>query len=118
MSSEMYPSPRIESAFKKYWDLFIEDVVGRPNFSEHHLLQLEVLCDLYLEYKRLADVLEITGYTYTSTGQYGTQVKPQPEVQQLNNCRSNIEKYTKLLGISLKANPSAVTSEKEQENWE
>ena len=118
LGREKYPSPKTELAFKRYWDLFIEDVSSRPNFNEHHLLQLELLCDLYLEYTRLTEVLEITGYTYTTTGQYGAQTKPQPEVQQLNNCRSSIEKYTKLLGITLKANPTPLQSEKEQENWE
>lgn len=114
-NNRRYPSPRSNQEFTKYWNIFIEDVASRPNFTESHLLQLEILCDLYAEYRLLREILEVTGYTYTTAGLNGPQQKSHPEVAQLNVCRGGIEKYTKLLGITLKRQDVTVDPEKKEE---
>jgi phage terminase small subunit len=112
-----YKSPSDNPVFKKYWQIFLPEIMARPNFKEVHLHQLELLCDLYLEYYNLKAIIELDGYTYVSEGRNGTQVKISPEVQQMNKCRAEIRNYSRMLGIALmKDNEPTVTDEEEE--WE
>lgn len=113
-----YPSPDKDPEFTKYWDSYIESVTGRENFKEGHLFQLEILCNLHKEHKKLTDVLEITGQTYINNSQrYGDVIKTYPEVTQLNHVRGQIVLYTKMLGLMLVKDTKPSTSQ-ESEEWD
>lgn len=118
MSKEKYPSPDPDPEFIKYWRSYIPSVTGRENFNSGHLFQLEILCSLHKEHKKLQDTLDITGYTYMSEGGRNGQImKPYPEVTQMNSVRNQIIIYTKMLGLTLVKDTSPSES-KEANEWE
>ena len=97
-----FKSPKTNKAFKRRWDTLIGEVTGRENFKPGHLYQLEVLCDLYVEYDRLVEYLDENGYSYSQVGgRYGDQEKRRPEVDQLAKCRAEIRNYCRMLGLLL-----------------
>lgn len=94
--------PKTNKIFVAKWNSLLPDVMARDNFKPGHLFQLEILCDLYVEYQDLLDSLELTGPTFVTTdGRNGTQVKMRPEVNQLNRVRAEIRNYSKHLGLLL-----------------
>jgi hypothetical protein len=113
-----YKSPKEEPVFKKYWNIFLPEVMERPNFKEVHLHQLEILCDLYVEYHKLQSIIEFDGYTYVSVGRNGEQQRITPEVNQLNRCRGEIRNYCKMLGIALVKDSGESTKEEDKDEWE
>lgn len=97
-----YTPPKAHPTFVKMWEVLIDEVTSRENFKKGHLYQLEILCDLYVEVDKLTSALEISGYTYeTSGGRNGDQYKMYPEVAQLNRARAEIRNYSKHLGLLL-----------------
>ncbi len=115
--SKKHKSPKANPTFVKYWNIFLPEVESRDNFRPVHLHQLEILCDLYVEYHNLQTIIELDGYTFTSIGRNGEQQKITPEVIQLNKCRGEIRNYCKMLGIAL-VKDSGMTTEKEKDDWE
>lgn len=113
-----YKSPKSNPDFKKYWEIFLPEVTSRDNFKPVHLHQLEILCDLHVEYNALLTLISVGGYTYTTNGgRNGDLVKLAPEVAQLNRCRSEIRNYCKMLGIALVKDTGGGDSGAEEE-WE
>lgn len=113
-----YKPPKSGEVFKKYWGIFLPEVMERPNFKPVHLHQLEILCDLYVEYHKLQDIIDLDGYTYVSVGRNGEQQRITPEVQQLNRCRGEIRNYCKMLGIALVKDTGESMKEEDQDEWE
>ena len=111
-------SPKNHPEFIKMWRLLYLPVVNRENFKEHHLSQLMILCDLYVELEKLNDLIELLGYTYDAVGGRGAGeiIRIRPEVNQINRCRSEIRNYSKLLGLLLVETENGNT--KEEEEWE
>jgi hypothetical protein len=104
--------------FEEYYDLFLADIEKRDNFKETHKIQLEILCNLYVEMGRLEEFVYKEGYTYASDGRNGYQEKIRPEVAQLNRTRSEIRAYSRMLGLLLvKDGPSARDANEETE-WD
>jgi hypothetical protein len=104
-------------SFKEYYDLFLADIEKRDNFKPTHKVQLEVLCNLYMEMHKLEDYIAKEGYTYCSDGRNGYQEKIRPEVAQLNRVRSEIRAYSRMLGLLLvKDAPSK--EENEDSEWD
>lgn len=95
-----YPPPKTDPEFKKLWELFIKDIEFRDNFQVGHLKYLEVLCDLYVEYKLLTDILLKQGLTFETEGRNGFQIKPRPEVSQKNSVVGQITAITKVLNLA------------------
>lgn len=117
-AAKKYPSPRPQNTiFTSRWNLFIEDVVDRPNFKRGHLYQLELLCNLYVELHAMEELIAEFGYTYEIVGRNGAQVKPRPEVTQKNRVLSEIRSYSKMLGLLL-VKDSKFTDEEESETWD
>jgi hypothetical protein len=76
-----------------------------------------MLCGMHKEYKKLMDVIEVTGHTYMSeSGRYGQVLKKYPEVEQINIIRNQILAYTKMLGLMLVKDISPSDS-KEADEW-
>jgi phage terminase small subunit len=95
-------SPKQHPVFVRMWNKLIPEVISRENFKDGHLHQLEVLCDLYVEYAKLEALIEQWGFTYVSNGgRSGDQIKIRPEVNQMNRVRSEIRSYSKMLGLLL-----------------
>jgi len=110
-------SPRGDSEFVKYWELFVGDVSGRENVKMGHLKQLELLCEMYLENDHLSGIIELKGYTYEAgEGRNGNQLKLRPEVQQLNRLRAEIRAYSIMLGLTL-VKDTIKTKTPEAESW-
>lgn len=108
-------SPKGQSKFRKYWNYFIEDVSKRDNFCKSHLKQLEILCDLHVQYDEIATMLKKEGLTYETEGRNGFQIKPHPALTQYNKIIVEIRNYHKNLGLVM--NKVAETPEEETNEW-
>lgn len=115
-----YPPPKKHPVFVKRWREYIDDVVKRENFKRGHLAQLAVLCDLYVEYDKLEELIDENGFTYETHGQSGLQIKQRPEVGQMNRVRSEIRNYSKILGLLLVKDKEAGEDDEsdQEESWE
>lgn len=91
--------PKGSTKFKKYWNILILDLSKKVNFCRSHLLQLEVLCDMYVQYEDLKNQLKKEGMTYVSEGRNGVQIKPHPALAQFNKVTVEIKNYCMLLGL-------------------
>jgi hypothetical protein len=113
-----YPPKRKQAAYVHIWKELLEDVATRPNFKYTHLLQLEILCGLFLEHDRLSRYLEKVGYTFQKQkeSRYGDIVRPWPEVALLQRVRSEISSYSKLLGILI-FKDTKLKENNESEQW-
>ena len=87
--------------FTKYWDLFLPKVTKRENFHESHLQQLEILCDLFVEYHTLSQFVKDNGYTYSSDSRYGKSIREHPECKLKDKIVSEIRAYSKMLDLVL-----------------
>jgi phage terminase small subunit len=110
-----YPSPKKNPEFRKRWDNLIRGVVSRDNFKVGHLYQLEILCDLYVEYDALAKFIRTKGYTYVALGRQGRIVKPYPQVTQINRVQAEIRSYSKMLGLLLSTDKSTESGGEDNE---
>lgn len=111
-------SPSENPSFKRMWELHISDVYYKEDFIPGHLELLRVLCDLYVEYDKLWDEIDLIGYSYTVSGRNGDQQKTNPCVAQLNRTRADIAHYSKLLNLNSKKAPQVRAKEEESEQWE
>lgn len=112
-----YPPPKRNQVFRETWGKFIDNVTSRESFKEAHLAALEVLCDLYVEYKDLERTIRIEGRTYETVSRWGKTRKMHPAVSQLDKVRANIAKYTKQLDLFPKKD-SGGESDGEDGEWE
>lgn len=114
-----YPSPDGDRKFRRYWEMFVADVVLRENFKIGHLEQLRVLCKMYVEEEKLSDVVDLEGFTYTVSGRNGDQRKTTPEADLLVRIRTQITVYSKMLGLLLVKDsaPTDADTNKEDEDW-
>lgn len=113
-----YPPTKEGEEFKKYWEMLIYDVVNRKNFKRGNLLQLEILCDLYVQKRDLDEIIEYEGYTIISDGRNGVQEKVRPEVVLRNRIISDIALYSKSLGFQLQKDLETIPPEEETDEWE
>lgn len=110
-----YPPPIKSKEFTSYWSMLLDEVVERPNFKEGHLLQLQTLCELYVEKNYLKNLIMAEGRTYRVNTRDGDQHKPRPELIMLNNVIDDIREYTKMLGLLLYKDTKVKEEEKEDE---
>ena len=87
--------------FRKYWDLFLPKVIERENFHESHLRQLEILCNLYLDYNKLKIFIDENGYSFITVGRYGETSREHVEAKMMTKVLAEIRAYSKLLGLVL-----------------
>ena len=100
MSDLNLKSPRSGKEFRAYWDRFIGDIKDRPNLKPSHLWQLQVLCDLCVEYEELRDIINLGGRAYDNGGgRNGSQLKISPYVIQQNRVIAEIRSYCKMLDL-------------------
>lgn len=105
-----YPPPKRNYEFRRKWRDFIIILSAKKNFNETFLFQLEILCDLFVEYEDLTKFIRKNGQTYEAFGRQGKAIKPFPQVGQLNKVKADINAYLKMLEL----NPGkAVASPKE-----
>lgn len=105
MTENLKKCPKTGVKFKKYWKIFIDDVISRDNFCKGHLLKLEILCDLLIQYEEISKEVKETGYTYQTEGRYGYQIKPNPAVATQQKIVAEIRNYFKALGLILNKVP-------------
>ena len=96
-----YPPPSKTPRYKRLWATHLKDIKNRDNLKETHLLQMDILCKLYIEADELMALIDIHGRTYEVIGRNGNQIKPRPEYQMLQRCYSEIKNYSKMLGLVL-----------------
>lgn len=101
-ANHKYPPPRRHPIFEKTWLEHIDNITARENFKIGHLQSLEILCDLFVEYKELTKFIQENGRSYKSVGRSGTIWRFYPEVGQIKIVQSQIRDYTKMLGLLLK----------------
>lgn len=114
-AKDRYPAPKTSIEFVKRWNKLIGGIVSRENFKIGHLYQLEILCDLYVEYDVLAKFVRTKGYTYAAVGRQGRIIKPYPEVTQMNRVQSEIRSYSKMLGLLLATDRSGESGGEDNE---
>lgn len=107
-----------ERQFTKHWDLFIGDVIERDNFKEHHLQQLGILCDLYVEYDNVATLIKEEGYTFESDGRHGKQLRPRPEISIRDKILTEIRHFSKILGLILVKDTVITKKTGEKGEWD
>ena len=90
-----------EKVFKRNWKKLIEKVTSRENYHDGHLSQLEILCDLLQEYHDLSETIKKEGFTFESSGRYGTQKRIHPAVTQKNKVVSEVRQYAKILELTI-----------------
>ncbi len=114
MSLDLRP-PRKSEEFVKYWNRFIVDIAERPNLKSSHLWQLQILCDLCVEYEFLKDVIDMGGRTISNGGgRNGDVIRPAPEIQMIQRTIAEIRTYSKMLDLVLM--PDTKTNEEEEKN--
>ena len=101
--------------FIRYWDIFLPQVTERDNFHISHLQQLEILCDLYVDYHALTNYVRENGYSFKSDGRYGENYRPHVEVQVRQKVVAEIRAYSKLLGLIL---DKGIQPEPDAPEWE
>ena len=108
-------SPRNTKDFKMYWDRFIGDIKDRPNLKPSHLWQLQILCDLCVEYDELREIVSITGRSVSNGGgRNGDTLRPAPEYLMMQKVIVEIRNYAKMLDLILV--PDSKTKDEEEEN--
>ncbi len=116
-SRHKYPPPKKGIVFRTKWMRFIDNVVARENFNIAFLDQLEILCDLYVEYEELQSFIRTQGRTYESVGRNGKQIRFYPEVAHLSRVQAQIKEYSKMLGLLLKKDHGTVSGGEKSE-WD
>lgn len=114
----MHPPPKSNRTFVKKWRSLIDTIAGRDNFKDAHLHQLEILCDLFVEYEDLSTFLRKNGYTYEAFGRQGKAIKPFPEVLQLNRVKTEIRNYSKMLGLIISKDKDTGGGASKDGEWE
>jgi len=112
-----YPPPKVHPTFRKMWGGYIDSIVERENFKEAHLTQLEILCDLHVEYEQLQAFIRKNGRSYKVVGRAGSIWKLFPEVLHLSKVAGQIQTYMKMMGLVLKKD-SSVKNPGEKESWD
>ena len=117
LSEDELRSPSRAPGFTPLWNILLDDMTDRENLKKSHLIQLEILVDLHLEYRRLSKLIEKNGYTISyESPRNGPQEKTAPEVMVRNSILTQIRSYSLLLGLS--PSKSAIKVEKkEEEVW-
>lgn len=96
-----FPPPKQNPIFVRKWSLLLDSVVERDNFRKGHLLSLEILCDMYVEYEQISEFLRVNGQTYEADGRQGRIFRTFPQVGQMNKLKLEIRNYLRLLGLVL-----------------
>lgn len=102
--------------FRKYWDKFVINFQSRENFHHGHLKNLEILCNLYLEYDAMTKVIQEEGFSYLTEGRYGVQKKTTPEVSERAKVLAEIRQYSRLLDIVI-SRDSYIPETTEEDDW-
>lgn len=117
-----FAPPRVGVVFGRMWNAILPEIRSRESFNpDLHLAPLEILCSLYQDEHEISDIIELVGRTFENTGgRNGTQIRPRPEVAQLNIVRNQIKSYSHLLGIGLSKKEGKLndTSEGTSESWD
>lgn len=118
MNEENPSSPHPEDKiFTKFWNLAIGDVLKRKNFKEHHLDQLRILCGLYSEYHTVDSIIKEEGYTFSSSGRYGEQLRPRPEIAIRDKILGEIRLYSRMLGLVLEKDQDTNENPEDESQW-
>lgn len=112
----VYPPPKKNDVFRNKWMQLVPIISSRNDFQTHHLDQLEVLCDLYVEYDELARFVRTHGHSYEAHGRAGKQIKIFPEVAHKNKVQGEIRSFTTLLSLNLKKDTTTAGSGKD-DSW-
>lgn len=114
-----FSPPSKSEDFLEYWEAFLPDIKERDNLKTSHLVQLRILCELYVRYDQLAAIIDENGYTFISEGgRNGDQVKARPEVQILGKTISEIRAYSQMLGLQLVKDTAVTKKEKDEDEWD
>ena len=98
--SRKYKAPKAASKeFRSYWNTFIVTIASRDNFAKHHMKNLEILCNMYVEYDRMTEIIKEEGFSYISEGRNGIQKKLNPEYIERNKLLAEIRQFSRLLDI-------------------
>lgn len=117
ISKHKYPPPKAHPTFRRVWAEYIDNICARENFKTGHLTQLEILCDLHVEYDQHQEFIRKNGRSYKVASRDGIIWRPFPEVLLLGKCQQQMLHYMKILGLLLKKD-SSTKSGGEKESWD
>ena len=112
MSSAFEAPKGKDKEFYRHWNLLYGEIASRENVRDHHFWQLIILCDCYVDYARLRDIVEVSGYTSLEGGASVLSM----DVKQLNTVISQISNLTKLLKLDISKNQKRGGND-EGETW-
>lgn len=118
MTNKTNKSPKKDPKFKKYYEMYIDQIQDRENYKEGHLVQLRILIDLLIDYDELTNFVRENGWSYTTESRNGVQNKPYSEVAQRQKTINQIRDYSKLLGITLAKDTDTGEDEEDDDDWE
>ena len=121
MEDKKFIAPIKGKDFKKYWNLFIEDVTARDNFKLGHLEHLRILCQLMVSFDKLQAQIDKQGFTYETDpngeSRYGNQIKVNPACTLRDKSLAEIRQYSKMLGLILEKD-KLKNDKDEKDEWE
>ena len=118
-TTSSHPPPRDHHVFVQKWEELIPILELKPNFSAHTYTQLEMLCDLYVDYYELSEIIRKQGYTDKASRAQYKVIKTSAHVSQRNTVIKQIYELTKILGLSQLAggNGKPKKSKEEDNEW-
>jgi len=117
MNKKKFGAPKKGKIFKKHWDIFLDSITERENFHKSHLKQLEILCQLYVDYHKLTKFVEENGFSFITVGRYGSTSRPHVETQLMTKVLAEIRAYSKLLGIIL-VKDATISEDENESEWD
>lgn len=117
MAKEFKP-PKKDKAFLYYWNKILSSIdYEKQPLTEIELKSIAILCEFYLEYDHLHDLIQEEGYLITNVSPQGVTTKSSPLVSQKNQCIRNIHLYSNGLGITRIAAKTDDSQSGNDEEW-
>jgi len=111
-----YKAPMKGKEFKKYWDKLSPIITNKLGFDESCLKNLEILCNLYVDYDRMTESINDNDMVIVNEGRYGIQCRPFPLINERQKILGEIRHFSKLLGM--KIDHESKPDEELQDEWE
>lgn len=113
----MFESPYPDyKEWNHYWSRIV-DSIDRDKVKPSHIKQMQLLCDLYIEYDQLSETLEQEGYLVTNITSQGETHKINPLYNAKDRTVKSIMQLTKSLGIELYTSKDDTPTEDQENEW-
>ena len=111
VEGDIPPPPHFDKEHAAFWNAFVADMkpLGLP--QKPHLNALELMCKLYVNARRLEEVIAEKGWTFTSDK---GMIKANPAVSMLKQTRDQIMRLHDTFGFNPRASMTMKMQPKEE----